>query len=52
MPYFIQVSIIHDNISSQAADKEKAAGDWPMDELIHDTYLFPFSWEVSSKKLP
>ena len=31
---FIYISIIHDNISSQAADKRRI-GFWPMDELIH-----------------
>ena len=50
---FIQISIIHDNISSQVADKGKV-GYWPMDELIHHPwqYLSTYSQEVSSEKLP
>ena len=32
--FLIQILIIHDNISSQVADKRKV-GVWLMDELIH-----------------
>jgi hypothetical protein len=40
--FFFQISIIHDNSSSQVGDKRKV-GFWPMDELIHDKYLQTYS---------
>ena len=39
--FFIHISITHDNISSQVADKEKL-GFWPTDELIRQSWQYFF----------
>ena len=50
--FFIQISIIHDNVSSQVPDNRRS-GFWSMDELIHQQrqFLLTCSQAVSSKKV-
>ena len=52
---FIQIAIIHDNISSQVADKRREGlGQWMNASIIHDNiHSFTYySQEVSSEKSP
>ena len=50
---FIQISIIHDNISSQDADKRRwGFGQWMNSSIIRDIICSLVHKIVSSKKVP